>query len=339
MGALTAQLNTLGASKADKSVLTAVGDELAAQRSLVVSASSSLSAVSVRIGRIEAKLASLENALATTGAVDDVSDLVSSTSALLNNNVRPTHTTSSSSFSGYTTPTTNSINNLKTLLSATNSILSTVSSSTATVAENNGVNSILVGVNNERGATATINSRVANDLPNLVAGLRVQSAGYCVGHFMKFWIGNGAEQYRTGRGIRVILVNSVTLAYSERTFDTFAAVDQSYQLRDLLNAQSDGTIALMAAYDEATRSLEDGARNAIRNYGSEHIFNVVYRGSWAMIGIKGATPGTVPEDYSTGDGCDGNPGRRTEVLHDTVYSGKWADMSPYETYARAFGRE
>ena len=214
---------------------------------------------------------------------------------------------------------------------------STVSSSTATVAENNGVNSILVGVNNERGATATINSRVANDLPNLVAGLRVQSAGYCVGHFMKFWIGNGAEQYRTGRGIRVILVNSVTLAvrklaaaavapwrpaifsphpslgrqafraptfsflpypcprdsplhhpsssapdlhvqYSERTFDTFAAVDQSYQLRDLLNAQSDGTIALMAAYDEATRSLEDGARNAIRNYGSEHIFNVVYRG-------------------------------------------------------------
>ena len=28
-----------------------------------------------------------------------------------------------------------------------------------------------------------------------------------------------------------------------------------------------------------------------------------------------------------------------QVLHDTVYSGKWADMSPYETYARAFGRE
>lgn len=103
----------------------------------------------------------------------------------------------------------------------------------------------------------------------------------------------------TIRAHHVCLFDERTFEFiSYRHFDVFGGgTVETNNYINFLNTISNGVIVIIAVSDEGSISSAT-LKNQIRSLGSKFIDSLSWRGSWAIIGKKGATPGSVPEAFS-----------------------------------------
>ena len=101
------------------------------------------------------------------------------------------------------------------------------------------------------------------------------------------------------RGLHVMVVNEVTgVIVHRQVFDTSAesgAYSSSNQLVELIQGLPKGRLVAIAIKEEAFDHLSEEAKRACESIGSALIRQVHHGGSWAIIGQKGASIGSVPE--------------------------------------------
>jgi len=128
--------------------------------------------------------------------------------------------------------------------------------------------------------------------------LSVQSYGY--------YDGNAAKLTRDGKDIAYgnrghnlwrIDPNNGQLLESKR-FDTYESSAQSDSMSAWIGRLPEGAVVAVAIRDEGTVSMTEAAYLALESLGSALTRKVETRDSWALIGCKGAAPGTVPEKLS-----------------------------------------
>jgi hypothetical protein len=69
-------------------------------------------------------------------------------------------------------------------------------------------------------------------------------------------------------------------------------------MANYINTLPAGRIVLVGIKDEGSAKINENAWQALESLGSIKCRNVGNRDSWGMIGVKGATPGTVPEEHT-----------------------------------------
>lgn len=132
-----------------------------------------------------------------------------------------------------------------------------------------------------------------------LADINVLSAGYSDGNYASFRI-NGATVYDGGRGISLLVLDSATgVILQSRTFDTWESAADADSLVTFINRQELGAIVLAAIKDEGSNQLREPQYAALESLGSAHIRTLGGRDSWALIGRKGAAPGSAIEAHST----------------------------------------
>ncbi|MDE3057772.1 MAG: hypothetical protein KGJ59_07435 [Bacteroidota bacterium] len=100
------------------------------------------------------------------------------------------------------------------------------------------------------------------------------------------------------RGHTVVVFDTLTFnVVEQRNFDLYGDASQADSLINYLHAIPNGFIVAAMIVDEGANNFTTAARNAYTTVGSALIYKVQYRDSWAIIGRKGAAPGTVPEMY------------------------------------------
>ena len=107
---------------------------------------------------------------------------------------------------------------------------------------------------------------------------------------------NGETVTPEQRGMIVAAVDPETseLLFSGG-FDTYASEAESNSLASVINNVPNGTIVALATYDEGTGSLTDQAREAIGTLGAAETLQDAFGLSYALVGVKGAEPGTAVE--------------------------------------------
>lgn len=126
---------------------------------------------------------------------------------------------------------------------------------------------------------------------NLVA----ESAGQEVGDFGMIYV-NGQNVSPNLRGYNVAVLHP-TSGEVERTvaFDTHLDPDGSQALAAFLKSVLPGRIVAVVAADEASRLLSPDAVEALRGIGATGDLRDRYRWGHAIVGVKGAEPGTALE--------------------------------------------
>ena len=139
-------------------------------------------------------------------------------------------------------------------------------------------------------------SRPLNAASNTLQNIfKIQSAGFTVGNFAKFNGNPISISPNDGRGLNVVEFDEERNVIHKQSFDTFLNAQQSWQLVNFINSLPVGRVIAIAAKDEASNQLSEAAKRAIEGLGSKHIRKLGYRGSWILIGRKGAPSGTVLE--------------------------------------------
>lgn len=134
-------------------------------------------------------------------------------------------------------------------------------------------------------------------------GLQIsaRSAGYVVGNSASIAI-HGVEVPITGgyrRGLNVVVMDGVTAAVVEaHTYDTYGSVAAADEFAALVEGLPPGRMVAIAVMDEASANLTERAKVACEALGSALIRSLGIRGSWSLIGFKGALYGTVAESLS-----------------------------------------
>ncbi len=133
--------------------------------------------------------------------------------------------------------------------------------------------------------------------------IKVQSAAIGDGNYSRFLIENELI-YEGTRGIGMVVINQHTgNVEMKRTFDTWGSTADADSLVAVVNRIADGRIVLCAIKDEGSNHLSEEQFNALETLGSSQIQNLTERASWALIGRKGAEPGTAIEVLSaSGEG-------------------------------------
>ncbi|XP_063302903.1 protein FAM3C [Pelobates fuscus] len=89
-----------------------------------------------------------------------------------------------------------------------------------------------------------------------------------------------------GRGINTALVNGKTGALIDTKFYDLWGGDVSPFI-EYIKKIDDGTIVLMATYDDGATKLNDEARKLIAELGSSSINSLAFRDNWVFVGGKG----------------------------------------------------
>lgn len=89
-----------------------------------------------------------------------------------------------------------------------------------------------------------------------------------------------------GRGINIALVNGKTGELLKTEFFDMWAGDVAPFIK-LLKAIEDGTIVMIATFDDSATKLNDEARTLISELGSTSIANLGFRDNWVFVGGKG----------------------------------------------------
>ena len=129
----------------------------------------------------------------------------------------------------------------------------------------------------------------------------IQSAGYTVGNYAKFEVDGKPIRITDtyGRGLNLAVIDGTNMnIISKQHFDTYASSANTRSFVNLINSLPVGSIVAIAIKDEATNSLTEDAKRAIEGLGSKYIRQIHSRGSWALLGRKGAPQGTVLEAAS-----------------------------------------
>jgi hypothetical protein len=110
---------------------------------------------------------------------------------------------------------------------------------------------------------------------------------------------NGINQLTNSffAGMGIVVFDPITMEVDTSTWYTLFGQPANVQaLADLINSIPDGKLVVIGAADDARNNLTTDLKNAIKTLGSTKIDSLVFRGSWAIIGRKGATPGEVLEE-------------------------------------------
>ncbi|MDE3091327.1 MAG: hypothetical protein KGJ80_18325, partial [Chloroflexota bacterium] len=130
------------------------------------------------------------------------------------------------------------------------------------------------------------------------ASIVVRSAGSEIGDFEHIFV-NGVDVAQDTRGYNVVVINAQSGAVeSSAAFDTFASADESARLAQFIAKIPKGRIVAAAVRDEASRFLTAEAVNALRSIGAAEDLRGRFRWSHAIIGVKGAVPGSALETAS-----------------------------------------
>ncbi len=126
--------------------------------------------------------------------------------------------------------------------------------------------------------------------------LEVLSAGFNDGSDCKLVV-NYEVINRKGRGhhVAVLDAGTGTLLAGPRRFDTYADSAAANEMADFILQQPENSIFLIGIMDDGSVSMTERAYQALESIGSAYCRSVGFRDSWAIIGRKGAVPGSVPE--------------------------------------------
>ncbi len=123
------------------------------------------------------------------------------------------------------------------------------------------------------------------------------SAGYADGNFARILV-NSQPVIQPARGHNLATISPTTgQVLFVRTYDTLASQDEANAMADYISDLEPGTYVLISIMDEGTYSMTEQAYQALESIGSKQCRSVSYRDSWAIIGIKGAPIGSVPEKH------------------------------------------
>jgi hypothetical protein len=143
------------------------------------------------------------------------------------------------------------------------------------------------------------------ELPPALRTLSLESSGDNTGRFGAVQVDYGANSfpnsYFSGYGVAVLDSATLELLRS-RIFYTWGNAANRDSLRVYVENIQFGEIAAIVIADEGSRGA-GVFLNAMKSIGSAYIDSVARssRSAWAIIGRRGATPGTVPEDFRRGD--------------------------------------
>ena len=125
--------------------------------------------------------------------------------------------------------------------------------------------------------------------------LVVQSAGQEVGDFGQVYV-DGEAVAANQRGYNVVVIHPQTGTVEQSTaFDTHLDPEASQALVDFLAGVPQGRIVAVAAADEASRLLDASAVQALSEIGAAQDLRGKTRWGHAILGVKGASPGTALE--------------------------------------------
>jgi hypothetical protein len=103
----------------------------------------------------------------------------------------------------------------------------------------------------------------------------------------------------TLRGHHVVLFDAVTYDFAGYfNFDLLGAASEVTRYKAFFDTLTTKYIVIIAISDEGSINLDAQLKSSIKQLGSKYIDSVGFRDSWAIIGRKGAMPGSVPEKFS-----------------------------------------
>lgn len=135
-------------------------------------------------------------------------------------------------------------------------------------------------------------------MTKLFVSFEVISAGYSVGDMAQIMVDSTVVNMPSGygRGLNVAVVDETSGALLQtQVYDTSADSKNADAFADFIEQVPIGRLIAIAVKDEATENLTDRARRACEMIGSGLIRNLAYRGSWAIMGVKGTPPGSALE--------------------------------------------
>lgn len=130
--------------------------------------------------------------------------------------------------------------------------------------------------------------------------LKIISAGYNDGAFAVIEI-NGNNYLPAGYlgGIHIAVFNDSTLEFLyTRRFSNWDHPNFVSDLNSFLDSIPSNKLACFAFSSDAGLGIPDSVKSKIKTFGSVYIDSLTLYDSWAMIGKKGAAPGSVPEKFS-----------------------------------------
>ena len=140
---------------------------------------------------------------------------------------------------------------------------------------------------------------IGSKIENTTVSLEAISGGFFDGKFGAIEI-NGANKLPNtfGRGHSIVVIDpNADTVVTQGTFDLYGNAAYADSLVQFLNAVSNGYLVLAVIIDDGWTNLTSAAKNVYHAIGSKLIDSVQYRDSWAIIGKKGATPGSVQEAW------------------------------------------
>ena len=146
-------------------------------------------------------------------------------------------------------------------------------------------------------ATASLTVLLSPGICRSFHSVEVRSAGHDVGDYAAFFIDGVSQPLVSGsdRGLNVMVFDAMGCVTKTRVFDTHADPTASDIFAELVEAAPDGQMIAIGVKDEAQKYLNERAILACEALGSVLIRDLAYRGSWALIGRKGAVAGSVAE--------------------------------------------
>ncbi|MEQ8972874.1 MAG: interleukin-like EMT inducer domain-containing protein [Coleofasciculus sp. C1-SOL-03] len=101
------------------------------------------------------------------------------------------------------------------------------------------------------------------------------------------------------RGLNVVVFDpSNGRQLQSRSFDIYADPANADAFADWIETIPQGRVVAIAAKDDASFNLSDRAKAACKLIGSTQIDRLQFRGSWAIVGVKGASGGAVIENLN-----------------------------------------
>ena len=153
----------------------------------------------------------------------------------------------------------------------------------------------------EAGSNVGPTEIVSHTLPtsqylNNVCKVFVESSGFNSLGGLQLIINGVTSIIPSDRGIRVAVFEEERCAVKTiTTYDTAGNLGASAQLTTFLAALPAGRIVVASIWNEGTNEITEDAKAALESIGSALIRNVGFRDGWAIVGRKGAAPGSVPE--------------------------------------------
>jgi hypothetical protein len=101
-------------------------------------------------------------------------------------------------------------------------------------------------------------------------------------------------------------------------FDPYRIPEEADRLASVIQHLPAGTLVAMAVKDEASKHWTAKADQALRSLGGTASLIGKYRASYALIGVKGATPGQALEQFSANRPVSLVAGRLNQERYDGV---------------------